>query len=51
MFKDTSWRLVEDKDRNDTSDMHCLKLLKNCYVTKDTTANWFATLQKELEMS
>ena len=31
------------------SDQHCLKLLKNCYGTKDAAANWFNVLQKALE--
>ena len=37
---------VSDEDGNDVSNQHCLKLLKNCYGTKDAATNWFDALQK-----
>ena len=40
---------IEDKENNDISDEYCLKLLKNCYSTKDATANWFNVLQRALQ--
>ena len=40
---------VENEDGVDITDSYCLKLLKNCYGTKDAAANWFAVLQKALE--
>ena len=40
---------VQDNNGNDVSNECCLKLLKNCYGTKDAAANWFSVLQKTLE--
>ena len=40
---------IQDDDGNDVSNNYCLKLLKNCYGTKDAAANWFSMLQKALE--
>ena len=40
---------VQDKNSNDISHQFCLKLLKNCYGTKDTAANWFTVLKKALQ--
>ena len=40
---------IEDEEGNDTSEEYCLKVLKNCYGTKDAAANCFTALQKALE--
>ena len=40
---------MQDDNGNDVSNECCLKLLKNCYGTKDAAANWFSVLQKSLE--
>ena len=40
---------MQDNDGNDVSSDYCLKLLKNCYGTKDAAANWFSMLQKALK--
>ena len=40
---------IENQDGEDISDQYSLKLLKNCYGTKDAAANWFSVLQNGLE--
>ena len=40
---------IENENDDNILDEYCLKLLKNCYSTKDAAANWFAVLQKALE--
>ena len=40
---------MQDKDSNNVSNQYFLKLLKNCYGTKDIVANWFNVFQNALE--
>ena len=40
---------VDNDEGEDISDQYCLKLLKNCYGSKDAAANWFTVLSNSLQ--